>query len=137
VQPEGIAHSRAAGEWFTRERHVLFAVIDWAIDEGYRPHAWALPWVVGSFFRDKACLKKLAAAQTSALFVAAEHGDLAGRALASLHLGQLRLWLGEDAEGCRDLEDAVEMYRLQGDQKGSAFALDTLGRHLAELGLMP
>lgn len=137
VQPEEIGHSREAEQWFTSERHVLLDAIDRAVGESYRPHAWALPWVVGSFFRDEACLRRFLVVQTSALRVAAEHGDLAGRALASLHLGRLRFWLRQTAEACRDLEDAIELYRAQGDKKGTNFALDTLGRHLAELGMTP
>ena len=73
----------------------------------------------------------------SALRVAAEYGDLAGRALANLHLGQLGFWLGEDADACRHLEDAIALYRAQGNQDGAAFALNTLGRGLAQLGMLP
>lgn len=137
VQPEEISHSGEAEQWFASERHVLFAMIDQAAEQGYRPHAWALPWVVGSFFRDKASRQRLVSAQMSALRVAAEHGDPAGRALASLHLGQLRFWLGEDADACRHLEDAAELYRSLGDQEGADAAFNTLSRQLAQLGTIP
>jgi hypothetical protein len=73
----------------------------------------------------------------SALCVAAEHCDLVGRALANLHLGQLRFQLGEDADACRHLEDAIELYQAQGDQEGAVSALNTLSRQLAQLGVLP
>lgn len=66
-----------------------------------------------------------------------EHDDLAGRALAILRLGLRAFWLGEEADACRHLEDAVELYRALGDQDSAACALDTLGRKLTQLGVLP
>lgn len=137
VLPEEIGGAAEAEEWFETERNVLFAAIDEAAEGGYRPHAWALPWAAGSFFRDTVCQRRLAAAQLSALGVAASHRDLAGRALASLHLGQLRSAFGETADACRHLEDAIELYRARNDRDGEISAIDTLARQLISLGLTP
>lgn len=41
-----------AAQWFENERHVLLAAIAQAADDGYTPHAWQLPWIVGSFLGD-------------------------------------------------------------------------------------
>jgi hypothetical protein len=137
VLPEEICSPEEAEEWFESERHVLLAAMDEAAFGGYRPHAWMLPWVAASFFTDTACRCRLVAVQKVALDVAARHGDLTGRALASLHLGRLRFSLGETEDSCRHLEDAIGFYHDQEDRAGELAALSMLAGQLASLGQLP
>jgi DNA-binding SARP family transcriptional activator len=109
VKPEDMADQGEAADWLANERHVLFAAIARAAEEGYAPHAWQLPWAAGQFFRGDAHRRKLIAAQESALTVAARLGDLAGQALAHCQLGLLWFWLGDHVSACHHLEEAIKL----------------------------
>jgi DNA-binding SARP family transcriptional activator len=117
VLPEEVGDIGQAVEWFENERQVLLAAMSQAAGEGYAPHAWALPWAAGLFFRGEPYWRKFAAAQESALAVAAELGDLTGQTLARFHLALLRFWLGEHAGACHHLDGAIELARELGDRR--------------------
>lgn len=117
VLPEEMTHPVQAAAWFDAERHVLLAAICQATEDGYAPHAWALPWVTGPFFKGTTYWRRLAAAQESALKVAATSGNLPGQALASYHLGLLKFWLGDCADACHQLDEAIELAGRLGDRK--------------------
>jgi tetratricopeptide (TPR) repeat protein len=95
-------------------------VICRAIEGGYVPYAWELPWAVGLFFRGEWNWRKLATAQEAALSIADRLGDLAGQALARHHLGWLWFWLGEYSEACRHLVEAIALIRQLGDSRVDA-----------------
>jgi DNA-binding SARP family transcriptional activator/tetratricopeptide (TPR) repeat protein/DNA-binding XRE family transcriptional regulator len=122
VMLEEIAGPVQAAEWFLNERHVLLAMIGQAAESGYAPYAWELPWVAGWYFQGKACWQRLAAAQESALAVAASLGDLAGLATANQHLGWLRFLLGDVVNADLYLDEAIKLARQLGDQRLSALA---------------
>jgi tetratricopeptide (TPR) repeat protein len=117
VRPEEIADCGEAAKWFDSERQVLLAAIDQAAAEGFAPHAWQLPYAAGLFFRGEPFWRQLAAAQETALTVAAELGDLAGRVLAHYHLGLLRFCLGDDVAACHHLDQAIELAGALGDRQ--------------------
>src|SRR5580704_10726807 len=122
VQLEEIRDPAQAAEWFQNERHVLIAIIGQAAESGFAPYAWELPWVAGWYFRDKACWQRLAAAQESALAVAATLGDLAGLATANQHLGWLRFLLGDTVSAGHYLDEAINLARQLGDGRLRALA---------------
>lgn len=109
AHPEHFPSVRQATQWARSESRVLLAVIDQAVEGGYCPHAWELPWVAGWLLTDEAGWRKLAAAQEDALAIAENVGDLAGAALAHHHLGWLSFWLGEDAQVWRHLGQSAEI----------------------------
>jgi tetratricopeptide (TPR) repeat protein len=114
---EEIGGSAQAAEWFEKEQHVLLAAIAEAAEGGYAPYAWELPWVAGWYFQDKACWRRLAAAQEAALAVATRLGDVAGRAMALQHLGWLRFLLGDTVSADRHLDEASRLAGQLGDQR--------------------
>jgi DNA-binding SARP family transcriptional activator/DNA-binding XRE family transcriptional regulator len=126
VLPEEIDDPGQAAEWFENERHVLLAVIDKAAEDAYTPHAWELPWAAAPFFMGEAYLRKLTAAQESALAIACKLGDLAGQALACHHLGLLKFWLGEYDSAYDHLDTGLELARKLSD--GRLYALAALIR---------
>ncbi len=122
VMLEEIGGPAQAAEWFLNERHVLLAMIGQAAESGYAPYAWELPWFAGWYFQDKACWQRLAAAQESALVVAARLGDLAGLATANQHLGWLRFLLGDIVGAGHYLDEAINLARQLGDGRVRALA---------------
>jgi DNA-binding SARP family transcriptional activator/transcriptional regulator with XRE-family HTH domain len=98
-----------AADWFENEQHVLFAVIRQAAEGGYAPYAWQLPWITAWYFQGEACWQRLAAAQESALAVAAGLGDITGLVMAGVHLGWLRFLLGDVVSAGHHLDDASEL----------------------------
>ncbi len=122
VMIEEIGGPAQAAEWFENEQYVLLAMIGLATEGGYAPYAWELPWVAGWYFRGKACWQRLAAAQESALAVAARLGDLAGLATARQHLGWLRFLLGDIVSACRHLDEAITLAGQLGDEPLRALA---------------
>jgi hypothetical protein len=116
VLADRVGSVRQAAHWANDERSVLLAVIGQAVDGGYHPHAWELPWVAGWFFSGEECWGKLADAQKAALGIASNLGDLAGAALAHHHLSWLLFWLGDDGEACRHLDGFIDLAtRLSGE----------------------
>ena len=115
VMPEAIGGPAQAAEWFENEQHVLLAMIGEASESGYAPYAWELPCVAGWYFQGQACWQRLAAAQESALAVAARRGDLAGLAMARQHLGWLRFLLGDIVGAGHDLDEAIKLAGQLGD----------------------
>jgi DNA-binding SARP family transcriptional activator/DNA-binding XRE family transcriptional regulator len=106
---EEISGPAQAAEWFENEQHVLLALISQAAESGYAPYAWELPQVVGWYFQGEACWQRLAAAQESALKVAAGLGDLSGLATARQHLGWLSFLLGDLASAGQHLDEAIKL----------------------------
>jgi DNA-binding SARP family transcriptional activator/transcriptional regulator with XRE-family HTH domain len=119
---EEIGGPAQAAAWFENERHVLLALIGQAAESGCAPYAWDLPWVAGWYFQDKACWQRLAAAQESALAVAARLGDLAGLATANQHLGWLRFLLGDTVSAGHYLDEAINLARQLRDGRLRALA---------------
>src|SRR5258708_35364404 len=97
VMLEEIGGPAQAAEWFENEQHVLLAMIGQAAESGYAPYVWQLPSVAGWYLQGRMCWQKLAAAQESALVVAARRGGLRGRATARPHPRWRRVLLGEPA----------------------------------------
>jgi DNA-binding SARP family transcriptional activator len=122
VMREEIAGPAQAAEWFENERQVLLAMIGRATEGGYAPYAWELPWVAGWYFQDKACWERLAAAQESALALAARLGNLAGLATANQHLGWLRFLLGDIVCSGHHLDEAIKLAGQLGDWRLCALA---------------
>lgn len=122
VMLEEIGGPAQAAEWFENEQHVLLAMIGQAAEGGYAPYAWELPWVAGWYFQGKACRQRLAAAQESALAVAARLGDLAGLATARQHLGWLRFLLGDIDSASHHLDEAIKLAGQLGDERHRALA---------------
>ena len=122
VMLEKIAGPAQAAEWFENEQHVLLAMIAQAAEGGHAPYAWELPWAAGWFFQGKTCWQTLAAAQESALAVAARLGDLAGLATARHHLGWLRFLLGDIVSAGHHLDKAIELAGQLGDGRLCALA---------------
>jgi DNA-binding SARP family transcriptional activator/tetratricopeptide (TPR) repeat protein/transcriptional regulator with XRE-family HTH domain len=122
VTIEEIGGPAQAAQWFENERHVLLAIIGEAAENGHAPYAWELPWVAGWYFQDEACWQRLAAAQESALAVAARLGDLAGQAMANQHLGWLRFLLGDILSAGRHADEAVKLAAQVGDGRLRALA---------------
>ena len=115
VVPESIGDAGQAAQWALNERSALLAAIGQAVEGGYHPHAWELPWAAGWFLDGEECWRKLADAEEAALEIALRLGDLGGAALAHYHLGWLMLWLGEDTDACRHLDDFTRVAtRLNG-----------------------
>ncbi|MGD0245552.1 MAG: BTAD domain-containing putative transcriptional regulator [Streptosporangiaceae bacterium] len=111
-----------AAEWFENEQHVLLGVIRHAAEGGYTPYTWKLPWIAGWYLRGEACWQRLAAAQESALVVAARLNDLAGLVMARQHLGWLRFLLGDIVSAEHHLNEAIELARRYGDSRLRALA---------------
>jgi DNA-binding SARP family transcriptional activator len=122
VMLEEIGGPAQAARWFENERHVLLAMIGQAAESGYAPYAWELPWVAGWYFQDEACWRRLAAAQESALALAARLGDVAGLATANQHLGWLRFLLGDIAAAGRHLDEAIVLAAQVDDGRMRALA---------------
>jgi hypothetical protein len=122
VTLEKIGGPAQAAEWFENEQHVLLGVIRQAAEDGYAPYAWKLPWVAGWYFRGEAYWERLAAAQESALAVAARLDDLAGQATARQHLGWLRFLLGDTVKAGRHLDEVVNLAGQLGDRQLGALA---------------
>jgi DNA-binding SARP family transcriptional activator/transcriptional regulator with XRE-family HTH domain len=122
VMVEDIGGPAQATEWFENEQHVLLAVIGQAAESGYAPYAWELPSVVGWYFQGITCWQRLAAAQESALALAAGVGDLAGLATARQHLGWLRFLLGDIVSAAHHLDEAIKLAGQLGDERLSALA---------------
>jgi hydroxyacyl-ACP dehydratase HTD2-like protein with hotdog domain/DNA-binding SARP family transcriptional activator/transcriptional regulator with XRE-family HTH domain/tetratricopeptide (TPR) repeat protein len=122
ITPERIRGPRHAAEWFENEQHVLLGVIRQAAEGGYAPYAWQLPWTAGWYLRDEASWPRLAAAQESALVVAATLNDPAGMAMAHQHLGCLRFLLGDIVSAGHHLDKAIELSRRLGDSRLRAMA---------------
>jgi DNA-binding SARP family transcriptional activator/transcriptional regulator with XRE-family HTH domain/tetratricopeptide (TPR) repeat protein len=117
VALEGIGGPGQAAEWFENEQHVLFGVIRQAVEGGYAPYAWQLPWIAGWALRGEKHWQRLAIAQESALLIAKRLNDLAGLAMARQHLGWLRLLLGDFVSASYHLDEAVELARKLGDSR--------------------
>jgi DNA-binding SARP family transcriptional activator/DNA-binding XRE family transcriptional regulator len=126
VVPEEIGDPGQAAEWFKAERHGLRAAVGLAVDGGYAPHAWELPWAVGPIFSGRANWRWLATAQESALAVARKAGDLAGQALARFHLGLLTSSLGDHADAFDHLDEAMKLAWQAGDKQ--LYTLASLAR---------
>jgi len=122
VMFEEITGPAQAAEWFESEQQVLLAMIGQAAESGYAPYAWELPWVAGWYFQDKASWQRLAAAQESALAVAARLGDLTGLATAMQHLGWLRFLLGDIVTAGHHLDEAIRLAGQLGDGRLRALA---------------
>jgi DNA-binding SARP family transcriptional activator/tetratricopeptide (TPR) repeat protein/DNA-binding XRE family transcriptional regulator len=122
VMLEEIGGPAQAAEWFESEQHVLLAMIGQAAEDGCAPYAWELPSIAGWYFQDKGCWQRLAAAQESALAVAATLGDLAGLATARQHLGWLRFLLGDIASASHHLDEAIKLAGQLGDGRLRALA---------------
>jgi DNA-binding SARP family transcriptional activator len=119
---EEIGGPAQAAEWFENERHVLIAMIGQAAESGCAPHAWELPWVAGWYFQDKECWQRLAAAQESAMAVAAKLDDLEGLATTNQHLGWLKFLLGDALGAGHYLDEAINLARQLGDRRLRALA---------------
>jgi tetratricopeptide (TPR) repeat protein len=117
VTLEKIGGPEQAAEWFDNERHVLLAMIATAAEQGYAPHAWQLPWVAGWYYQGEEYWLRLAAAQESALGVAAGLDDPTGQAMARQHLGWLRFLLGDIVSAARHLDAAAELARKLDDRR--------------------
>jgi DNA-binding SARP family transcriptional activator/transcriptional regulator with XRE-family HTH domain len=122
VVVEQIEGPSQAAEWLENEQHVLLAMIGQAADYGYAPYAWELPWVAGWYYRGAAYWQRLAAAQESALAVAARLKDLTGLATAHQHLGWLRFLLGDTVGASDHLDEAVRLAGQFGDRRLRALA---------------
>jgi tetratricopeptide (TPR) repeat protein len=122
VTLEDIDDPAQAAEWFENEQHVLLAVIGQAAESGYAPYAWELPSVAGWYFQGRACWQRLAAAQESALALAARLGDLAGLATARQHVGWLRFLLGDITSAAHHLDEAIKLAAQLGDERLRALA---------------
>jgi DNA-binding SARP family transcriptional activator/tetratricopeptide (TPR) repeat protein/DNA-binding XRE family transcriptional regulator len=122
VTLEDIDDPAQAAEWFESEQHVLLAVIGQAAESGYAPYAWELPSVAGWYFQGRACWQRLAAAQESALALAAGLGDLAGLATARQHVGWLRFLLGDITSAAHHLDEAIKLAAQLGDERLRALA---------------
>jgi DNA-binding SARP family transcriptional activator/tetratricopeptide (TPR) repeat protein/DNA-binding XRE family transcriptional regulator len=122
VTLERIRGAGQAAEWFENEQHVLLGVIRQAAEGGYAPYAWKLPWIAGRYLRGEACWQRLAAAQESALAVAARLNDLAGLVMARQHLGWLRFLLGDTISAGHHLDEAIELAGRLGDSRLRALA---------------
>ncbi len=122
VTLERMGGPRQAAEWFENEQHVLLSVIRQAAEGGYAPYAWKLPWVAGWYLRGEACWQRLAAAQESALVVAARLNDLAGLVMARQHLGWLSFLLGDIVSAGHHLDEAIKLARRLGDSRLCALA---------------
>ncbi len=122
VTLEEIDGPAQAAQWFENERHVLLAMIGQAAESGHAPYAWELPWVAGWYFQDEAAWRRLAAAQESALAVAARLGDVAGLATAHQHLGWLMFLLGDTVGAGRYLDEAITLAAKVDDGRMRALA---------------
>jgi len=122
VMLEQIGGPAQAAEWFENEQHVLLAMIGQAAEGGYAPYAWELPWVAGWYFQDEARRQRLAAAQESALAVAARLGDFAGLATARQHLGWLMFLLGDIVSAGHHLDEAIILAGHLSDRRLRALA---------------
>jgi DNA-binding SARP family transcriptional activator len=111
-----------AADWFENEQHVLFAMVRQAAEDGYAPYAWQLPWITAWYFQGEACWRRLAAAQESALAVAASLDDITGLVMARVHLGWLRLLLGDIVSAGHHLDDAFELASKLDDSQLRALA---------------
>jgi tetratricopeptide (TPR) repeat protein len=119
---EQIEGPKQAAEWLENEQHVLLAMIGQAADNGYAPYAWELPWVAGWYFDGAAHWQRLAAAQESALAVAARLRDLTGLVTAHQHLGWLRSLLGDTVGATDHLDEAIRLAGQLGDRRLRALA---------------
>jgi DNA-binding SARP family transcriptional activator/DNA-binding XRE family transcriptional regulator len=122
VTLERFAGAGEAAEWFENEQHVLLGVIRQAAEGGYAPYAWKLPWTAGWYLRGEASWQRLAAAQESALVVAARLNDLAGLVMARQQLGWLRFLLGDIVSAGHHLDEAIELAARYGDKRLRALA---------------
>jgi DNA-binding SARP family transcriptional activator/transcriptional regulator with XRE-family HTH domain len=122
VTPESICDAWQAAAWLEGEQHVLHDLIGRAIEGGYVPYAWELPWATGLYLRGERNWRKLAAAQEAALTIADKLGDLVGQAVARHHLSWLWLWLGDHTEACRHLVETIALVTQLGNHRFEALA---------------
>jgi tetratricopeptide (TPR) repeat protein/transcriptional regulator with XRE-family HTH domain len=127
VPPERITDGRQAQAWFGAEHKVLLAVTRQAADGGFDDYAQLIPWTLATYLDRGAHWHDLAGSQQIALTCAERLGDLAGQTRAHLHLGQVRLRLGQLGQARTHLTRAAELARQLGDPVAEAHAHLGLG----------
>jgi DNA-binding SARP family transcriptional activator/tetratricopeptide (TPR) repeat protein len=88
VTPENLTGRAEALAWFTAERAVLIAAVEWAAEARLPGHAWQLAWTYTPFLERRGHWEDLAAVQRVALRAARQAGDRAGQAHAHYGLGR-------------------------------------------------
>ncbi len=126
ITTEEHADDDAALAWFTAERPVLLAAVEYAAEAGLDTHAWQLAWTLSTFLVRQGFWPDQVAAQTTALAAARRVGDLTGQAnaLLNLSLGYSRSGQMDSALPC--LQQAVDLFETVGDPGGQATALEGL-----------
>jgi tetratricopeptide (TPR) repeat protein len=127
--PESLDSAGAASAWFTREYHVLLAVIEHAAAVGFDRHVWQLVWAFRTFLNRRALYSVQIAVCHTALEAARRDNDPAGQARThhGLALGYVRLGPFDDAEA--HFHAALRLYTEVGDRVAAA----TVYHGLAEL----
>jgi tetratricopeptide (TPR) repeat protein len=116
--------------WFTAERAVLVAAVEWAAEAGFPEHAWQLAWTCTPFFERRGHWHELAAVQLVALRAAERAADRVGRANAHYGLGRAYARLARCAEADTHFRHAVALFEELDDP------VRTARTHLALAGVL-
>jgi tetratricopeptide (TPR) repeat protein len=114
--------------WFNTERHVLKAVMRWAIDMGRVTDAWQLELTVQGFYQREGWWHEWATVVRECLDAATAAGDSPGRAEMMRSLAGALYYLGDRDSARALLEDALKIFTDMGNLSRQALTLRNLGQ---------
>jgi len=118
VTPERPADHREALAWFTAERPVLLAMVQYAVAAGRDTHTWQLAWCLAPFLDWCGHWHDLVATQRTALVAAGRRGGPADQAGIHRSLARAYTRLGRVEETHAHLRQATDLCERSGDLWG-------------------
>jgi tetratricopeptide (TPR) repeat protein/DNA-binding SARP family transcriptional activator len=134
--PETPANYTQALSWFSTERAVLLAAVDYAAATGWEAHTWQLAWALADFLDRRGDWREYAATQQAALAAAYRLAEPSVQALVHRILARAHTVLGRLDDAHTHLQHALDLYSQCGDQTGQAqthhnltYAFERQGRY--------
>ncbi len=122
--------------WFTAERAVLLAVIDYAAAAECNDHAWQLAWIFTDFLNRRGDWQADISTQRAALTAARRLGHVGAQARALRLLALDFTQLGSLEEALSYLQQALELTAEADDARGQAHTHNHLAFVYERLGLL-
>ncbi|HET8658402.1 MAG TPA: BTAD domain-containing putative transcriptional regulator [Micromonosporaceae bacterium] len=113
--------------WFTTERAVLLAAVDYAASTGFDTLTWQLAWATAVFLDRRGYTHDWVTVGLAALAAAQRLTDLALQAHAHRILAAVHIRLGSTHDAHTHLAHALDLCRHTGDQLGQAHNHHNLG----------
>ncbi|MEC3979201.1 tetratricopeptide repeat protein [Amycolatopsis sp. H20-H5] len=108
--------------WFAAEATVLLELVSLAAEEGFPAQTWRLAWACTTYFRRSGRWQERALVHRTALAATRESGDVAAQATVLRHLAPAIARLGDHDEALTLLDEAIGMFREQGNSNGAVAA---------------